>query len=424
MQMAAGIAVVGILVFLAHLFAGIFSRTRIPDVLFLMLIGVILGPVAGLVAPHSFGAVGPFFSTITLVIILFEAGVNLDLDVLIASFRDSVSLTVVSFVLAMAAVGSLGFFLLKLPLPLSLMLGAIVGSTSPAVIVPLTRKLDMHEHPRSILLMESALSDVLSIVIALAILEGYQLGNIRVGVLFGQILSTLLLAAVIGVLAAFVWSALLRRVRSLENSIFTTPAFVFVLFGGVELLGYSGYIAALAFGATLGNIEAFHKVGLLRRILPSEPITLNQIEREFVAEIVFLLAAFFFIYIGISMRLSNLPLLLLGLLFSAILMILRLPAARFTLRSSISARDASFISVMTPKGLAAAVLASVPLQNNLPGGDEIQRVTYSIVMFSIVLTSLMTFLVDRTAVRKLYLAVFSRFGAGGPVEPDKLAAGA
>ncbi len=423
MQMAAGIAVVGILVFLAHLFAGLFSRTRVPDVLLLMFIGLLLGPVAGLVAPQSFGSVGPFFSTVTLVIILFEAGVNLDLDVLIASFRDSVALTCASFLLAMTAVGSAAFFLLHLQLPLSIMLGAIVGSTSPAVIVPLTRKLDMGDHARSVLLMESALSDVLSIVVAIAILEGYQLGNIRVGVLVGQIISTLLLAAVLGVLAAFAWSALLRRVRSLENSVFTTPAFVFVLFGGVELLGYSGYIAALAFGATLGNIEAFHKVGLLRRILPGEPITLNRIEREFIAEVVFLLAAFFFIYIGISMRLSNLPLVFLGLLFSAMLMVLRLPAARFTLRNSISPRDASLISVMTPKGLAAAVLASVPLQHNLPGGDEIQRLTYSIVMFSIVLTSLMTFLVDRTGVRKLYLSVFSSFGDGAPREPDKLAAG-
>ncbi len=422
MQMAAGIAVVGILVFLAHLFAGIFSRTRVPDVLLLMFIGVLLGPVAGLVAPQSFGAVGPFFSTITLVIILFEAGVNLDLDVLVASFRDSLTLTATSFVLAVAAVSSAAFFLLHLQLPLSIMLGAIVGSTSPAVIVPLTRKLDMGDHARSVLLMESALSDVLSIVVALAILEGYQLGNIRVGVLVGQIISTLLLAAVLGVLAAFVWSALLRRVRSLENSIFTTPAFVFVLFGGVELLGYSGYIAALAFGATLGNIEAFHRIGLLRRILPGEPITLNRIEREFVAEIVFLLAAFFFIYIGISMRLSNLPLVFLGLLFSAILMLLRLPAARFSLGASIAPRDASLIAVMTPKGLAAAVLASVPLQHNLPGGDTIQRVTYSIVMFSIVLTSLMTFLVDRTALRNVYLRVFSGFGAESPPRPDPLTA--
>jgi cell volume regulation protein A len=417
MQMAAGIAVVGILVFLAHLFSGLFSRTRIPDVLLLMLIGVLLGPVFGLVVPVNFGVVGPFFSTVTLVIILFEAGVHLDIDVLLTSLRRSVLLTVTSFALSMAAVAAISFFVLHLEIPLALMLGAIVGSTSPAVIVPLTRKLNMEEPARGVLLMESALSDVLSIVIALAIVDAYRLGHLRVGVLIGQIVSMLLLAAIIGILAAFVWSALLKRVRGIENSIFTTPAFVFVLFGVVELLGYSGYIAALAFGATLGNIEAFHRLGFLQRILPAEPISLNQIERDFIAEVVFLLAAFFFIYIGISMHLRNIPLLALGLSIAAALVLLRIAATRFTLTRTTSVRDASLIAVMTPKGLAAAVLAGVALQYNLPGGPEIQRVTYSIILFSIVLTSILTFLIDRTLLGRFYALIFRGFGrhAGAPL---------
>ncbi len=413
MEMAAGIAVFGILVFLAHLFSGLFSRTRVPDVLLLMLIGVLLGPIFGLVAPHNFGVVGPFFSTVTLVIILFEAGVHLDIGVLVTSLRRSVLLTVTSFALSMVAVATISFFVLHLELALALMLGAIVGSTSPAVVVPLTRKLNMEEPSRGILLMESALSDVLSIVIALAILDAYRLGHLRVGVLVGQIVSMLLLAAIFGILAAFVWSALLKRVRGIENSIFTTPAFVFVLFGVVELLGYSGYIAALAFGATLGNIEDFHRLAFLKRLLPAEPISLNQIERDFIGEVVFLLAAFFFIYIGISMHLHNLPLLFLGFSIAAALMLLRIPAARFTLTHSTSVRDASLIAVMTPKGLAAAVLAGVALQNNLPGGDSIQRVTYSIILFSIVLTSLLTFLVDRTILGRFYAFIFRGFGQSG-----------
>jgi cell volume regulation protein A len=409
MEMAAGIALVGILVFLAHLFSGLFSRTRVPDVLLLMLIGVLLGPTLGLVTPRSFGVVGPFFSTVTLVILLFEAGVHLDIDVLLTSLHRCVPLTLTSFALAMTAVAAISFFVLHLQFTLALMLGAIVGSTSPAVIVPLTRKLEMEEPSRGVLLMESALSDVLSIVIALAILDAYRLGHLQIGVLAGQILSMLLLAAIFGILAAFVWSALLKRVRGLENSIFTTPAFVFVLFGIVELLGYSGYIAALAFGATLGNIEAFHRLGFLKRLLPAEPISLNQVERDFIAEIVFLLTAFFFIFIGISMHLRNLPLLALGFSVTVVLLLLRLLAARLTLTHSTSVRDASLIAVMTPKGLAAAVLAGIALQNNLPNGDTIQRVTYSIILFSIVLTSLLTFLVDRSRLGRLYAFVFRGF---------------
>jgi len=72
---------------------------------------------------------------------------------------------------------------------------------------------------------------------------------------------------------------------------------------------------------------------------------------------------------------------------------------------------ASLISVMIPKGLAAAVLASIPLQEKIPGGDVIQHVTYAMVLFSIVLTSIMTFLVDRTALGKFYARIFRGFAA-------------
>ncbi len=65
------IAVVGGLIFLAHLFLHIFNRTRVPDVLLLIVVGIILGPASNLVPIESFGLVGPILVTVTLVVILF-----------------------------------------------------------------------------------------------------------------------------------------------------------------------------------------------------------------------------------------------------------------------------------------------------------------------------------------------------------------
>src|SRR5581483_4214282 len=178
-------------------------------------------------------------------------------------------------------VGVAAHYLLRLDLRLTFMLGAIIGSTSPAVIVPLTRRLTMAQSSKTVLFLESALSDVLSIVVAIGFIDSYQLGKLRLGPMFGQIIATVILAGLAGAGSAFVWSVLLRRIRGLENSIFTTPAFVFVLFGVVELLGFSGYVAAVAFGGVLGNIEAFHGMAWMRRYLPSEAITLNDTERVF-----------------------------------------------------------------------------------------------------------------------------------------------
>jgi potassium/hydrogen antiporter len=410
MHVAANILVVGALIFVAHAFTGLFSRTRVPDVLLLTLIGILLGPVLHAVTPANFGAIGPVFATITLVILLFEAGLSLDLDVMRGAIRATSTLTFTSFFLTMFAVGISAHLLLGLDLQLMLMLGAIVGSTSPAVIVPLTRRLAIAPSTKTILFLESALSDVLSIVVAIGFMDSYRFGKLQLGPMFGQLIATLITAALAGAAGAFLWSALLRRIRGLENSIFTTPAFVFVLFGVVELLGFSGYVAAVVFGAVLGNIEVFHGMAWMRRYLPSEPIALNETERIFLAEVVFLLKTFFFVYVGVSIRFTNYQLAYIALALTALIFLIRIPAVYIGFARTTSVRDTSLAAIMSPKGLAAVVLASMPLERQLPGGETVQSVTYGIVFLSIVFTSVLSFLIEKTPVANLYALIFRRFG--------------
>lgn len=410
MHVPTNILVVGFLVFIAHAFTGIFSRTRIPDVLLLTIIGILLGPVFHLVTPEKFGAVGPVFATVTLIILLFEAGLSLDLDVLRGAIKPTFRLTLTNFLLTMAVIGTAAHFLTGLSPQLTWTLGAIIGSTSPAVIVPLTKRLDMSPSSKTILFLESAVSDVLSIVVAIGFMNSYQLGKLRLGSMIGQTIATLLLAGIAGAIGAFIWSALLQRVRGLENSIFTTPAFVFVLFGVVELLGFSGYVAAVAFGAVLGNIEVLHRAPWLRPYIPTQPITLNETERVFLGEVVFLLKTFFFVYVGVSIRFADLSLTCAGLLLTAIIFAIRIPATWIGLDRSTPVRDASFVAIMSPKGLAAVVLASMPLEQKLPGGAMLRDLTYIVVFMSIVFTSVLSFLVERTRIAKLYALPFRRFG--------------
>src|SRR5215472_9823971 len=105
------IALVGALIFLAHFFTALFSRTRIPDVLLLILIGLLIGPVLHLTTRDSFGRVGPVFTTITLVLLLFEGGLDLGIDTLRKSLRGTLVLTLLSFALTVL-VASLATWLL------------------------------------------------------------------------------------------------------------------------------------------------------------------------------------------------------------------------------------------------------------------------------------------------------------------------
>jgi len=395
------IAFLGILVFLAHLFTGIFRRTRIPDVLLLIIIGICLGPISGLVYPVQFGEVGPVFITITLIIILFESGLTLRLSTLRTALGGAMTLAPLSFFLTMAVVAGFAIWLTDLELIPAFILGAIVGSTSEAVVIPLVRQLKMQDKTQTLLSVESSVNDVLSIVITIALVEAYVLGKFSVASISGNLIASFLVAITFGILGAFLWSGLLNRIHAIKNTMFTTPAFVFVIFGIVEVLGFSGAIAALAFGITIGNIKDI-RFPFFNRDPTSEPVGLTDTEKVFFGEVAFLLKSFFFVYLGISLELIGGPLIILAVILTVLAFALRVPAVKVSVSKSFPVKDISIMAIMVPKGLAAVVLASIPLQQGVIGGELIKNITYGVVLFSIVITALLILLIDKTKFSTLY----------------------
>ena len=388
MEAAQLVIFIGLLIFVSHLFAGIFEKKGIPDVLMLMIIGIIIGPIFNLVTPESFGIVTGMFTTITLVFILFQGGLDLRFETMRSALRGMSLLTSINFLATTAVVGLIAWLLLGLePIP-SFILGAILGGTSSAVVIPLVKQLKLQERASTILVLESALSDVLCIVFVLALIQAYDSDGIRVGSIVGSIISSFTLAALLGIASALLWSVLLAKIRTIKNSMFTTPAYVFVIYGIAEELGFSGAIAALAFGITLANIDSF-RFKAIQRLVKRGMNTFNDSEKLFFSEIVFLLKTFFFVFIGISIQFTNGWALLFGFFITVVIYLLRIPVVKFSIYEPLPTIDLTIMSTMVPKGLAAAVLASLPLQAGLPGGDMIRDLTYAVILTSIVLTSIL-----------------------------------
>ena len=103
------IAIIGLLIFAAHLFSSIFSRRRIPDVLFLILIGLVLGPLTHWVNSEKLSLLGSILSAVTLVLILFESGIQLSFNNLKDSFKPALKLTAANFVFSAVAVWLVGW---------------------------------------------------------------------------------------------------------------------------------------------------------------------------------------------------------------------------------------------------------------------------------------------------------------------------
>lgn len=418
MPTALTIVFVGCTIFLSHYFATLFLRTKIPDVLWLFTLGLLIGPVFGWVKPENFGAVGPVFTTITLIFILFESGIDQRLEPLINSLSGTAKITTYNFVGSCLVAAIIAYFNTDLGVLRSLMLGSIVGGTSSAVVTTLARRFPMSERSSTILILESAFSDVYTLAIPLTLLTAYKVGRVDVAYMTGQMIAAFLLAAMLGIVGAFGWSILLNQMRTLQNTVFTTPAFVFVIYGIVEILGYSGPIAALAFGITLGNIDVLGPP-IMKNVISRKPISLNDHERAFFSEAVFLLRTFFFVYIGISVRLQDWWPFMLGAIITAALFLIRIPIVCISVPRDTASKDAAFMAAMIPKGLGAAVLASLPVQQGVPGGEVIQSVVFSIILCTTLFTTVLTFLVDKTKVSIVYGWIFRVAGLGRIKSPEK-----
>lgn len=386
--MSTTILVIGLMVFFAHFLSVQFRKTNIPDVLVLMLAGILIGPVLGIATPEDFGKIGSLIATIALVVILFDGGTSLNLGVLGRSLKTTGVLSILCFMLTAAIVVLLGIYLLDLSPLAATLLGVTLGGTSSAVVIPMAVSLGLSEKTATVVVLESSITDVLCIVGVFALLQVYTQGSIEPGRLAGGVLSSLFIAAVFGVLGGIGWLMVLGRVRDFPNTISSTLAYVFIVYGATEGLGFSGAIAALALGVTLTNFEKFGLHRLQR--IDQHIVPLNEMDFVFYREAVFLLKTYFFVYLGVSIRFGEFYLAVVAVIMVLLIYAMRMVLTRFVLHGpGYSLRDAAITSMLAPKGLAAAVLAGLPLEYGIAGGEVIRDTTYMVVLVSITLTALL-----------------------------------
>ena len=410
-QIGLTIAIIGLLIFTAHLFSEIFSRKRIPDVLFLIIIGLLIGPIFHWLSPDSLGNAGSLFSGITLVTILFESGTQLRFSALKDSFKGALRLTALNFIMSAIAVWLVAWLALKIDPVVSMMLGCILGGTASAVVIPIVRQMRMSEKPAIMLILEAAIGNVFSIVLALALMQAIKSRHVEFGAILGDIFSSFILATVMGLFGAIFWALILDQVRNIKYSILTTPAFVFIIYGINEWMGFSGAIAALAFGIGLANIDGIYNAWL-KKFIKKVPVNLNETERSLFSELVLLLKTFFFIYVGISIQLKRWEPIVIGLGISVLLFIIRIPAVRFAIskKEGIPEKEVVFMSALNPKGLTAAVLATQALIYipDIETAMFVRNIVFSVILFSIVINSILIPVIDKEgSLYHFYLRMFS-----------------
>lgn len=382
---------IGGIVFIGFLATLVFERTKIPDLIFLIVLGLFLGPILAtvfnvtLVPLNLLKLATPYFAAVALMIILFDGGLNLNMRQVISRTGVSVLQTGLTFFGTVFVVTLIAVLFLGYPFLVGVLLGTILGGTSGAIVIGLVRGMSMSEDSRTILVLESTITDVLCIIGAITVISLLS-GRGTLTETIGGVLNAFLVALVLGALVGLLWLRVLSVMQRKQFGFMITIAALFLLYAGTEVLGGSGGMAALVFGLILGNHDEIAKIARRRRRLGSvmkawTTLLVNDSFKQFHSEITFAVRTFFFVFLGFSFTLpftvawavrSPLPVVSLlnntfWLLLMAVILVflgiwaLRAAASRVTVRAYPKIKgDRKALTMVMGRGLAAAVLASVP----------------------------------------------------------------
>ncbi len=405
--MTAAILVIGVLLFLGRVFSSMFEKTRLPDVLPLMLLGIMIGPVTGLVRADVFGQAGQIFTTLALIVVLFRSGMNVKILSLRGSVLRGILLGTVSFFVVMLVLAWVARIFLGLPQLPALIFGAILADNSTAVIIPLLNKLKIAPHAKTILFLETNVVGVYSIVLTLAFLavavKGGSLSAANVGL---EVLRSFGIGFGLSVAAGFFWMGILNRVRGLENAISLTFAFVLLVYALTEFSGGDGAIAVLVFGAVAGNMRLIKRLWLKKWHFQSNGF--NPGEKGFFEEVEFIFKTLFFVYMGICMHVGAWHLVLLGLVVAGVKFLVRAPCVNWCVGKNISRSDCAVMLAMCPNGLVSAVLAAMVAQQLSKDGAALQDVIYAVIFFSVLLSCFMSFRIEKGGLKWISRTFFMR----------------
>ncbi|MBU0953071.1 MAG: cation:proton antiporter [Nanoarchaeota archaeon] len=367
---------------LGYLGSLIFEKTRIPDLIWLLLLGLIIGPGLNLVQVSLFISILPLMAALALLIILFDAGLNMDFYQVVRHVPRSSLLAILHVGASMLFVGAFATFLLGIDPLEGLLLGAILGGTSSAIVISLTTKLHIQERVKTLLNLESIISDPLTIVIPIALIG--IITQVNTVSPLASVVAAFSIGAVIGLVAGVGWLLILERLKGRQFDYMLTLAALFMIYAFVEASSGSGAIAALAFGIVLGNGRAF--TTMLRL---DKRIEVNHLFRTFQAEVSFFIRSFFFVFLGIIATITPVYFLY-GLALAAIMIVLRFLVVHVsTLKMRLPKKERNLMRIMIPRGLAAAVLSQLPRTiEGFPNATLYSDVVFTVILATTIYTTI------------------------------------
>ncbi len=376
-----------VIIILSFFFGELSSKTNIPSVLMLIVLGIILAYVleSQVGRKPDFLPILKILGTVGLIMIVLEAALELKLK------REKYVPIAIAFIIALVglllstwvAAIILDEFVPNMDRASAWLYATPLSILSSAIIIPSVSGLV--EYKKEFHIYESTFSDILGIMLFYFLTGQIDTGDHHGG---GSSLlgygGNVLLTIVISVIASYLIILIFQNIKS-HTKLFLLIAVLLLLYAVGKQMHLSSLIIILVFGLMISNMQLFFSGKLAKWLRVDKAKEIYDGLHVVTMETAFVVRTFFFVIFGMTIILSSLASWEVAKI--SVLIILSIYLIRYVLLRLFIGKDILPQLFIAPRGLITVLLFyNIPVQAEVPGFEP------GILLFIIIATSLiMTF---------------------------------
>ena len=374
------LVVISFIIILGYLSEVVFKKTKIPEVMILLIIGLVLSQSHLLPSTYinTLRSLTPLFGSIALITIMFDGGKIIKLDKSLPSGLGYL-LAFLDTALPAIAMAVIMYLVFHWQFIYGAILGTMLGETSTIMIAPMIKRLNISSKIYDILLVEATFNSVFSILIFYLLFSSMSGATFTLVSYVQYTITYISVAVLIGILGGLGWLFVQNFSKGARGYV-ATIAIAFLLYAFVSFFNGAAVITVLIYALIIGNSKIFNDYFKFNKNTDEQTTDVED-------QIEFLVRTFFFVLLGLIAYVSIYYLIFAAAITGILIILRKLEIGAAMRKIDQKYKDLAF-SLM-PRGLTAAVLSSIYLSSGAAYSQEIFYIVFMVILLTNVVFSIM-----------------------------------
>ncbi|MBE9229929.1 cation:proton antiporter [Phormidium sp. LEGE 05292] len=351
---------------------------KVPSIVFLLVFGILLGPNGlGVLHPNLLGTGLEVIVALSVAVILFEGGLNLELRELGRVSGSLRNLVTIGTLITLIGGGMAAHWLGEFPWSIAFLYASLVVVTGPTVVSPLLKQVKVDRQVATLLEGEGVLIDPVGAILAVVVLDTILNPNANPLLALSGLFLRLGIGGIIGASGGWLLGWILKRANFISEEL-------------KNLVVLAGLWGLFTLAQTIRSESGLMTTVVAGIILRASSVPEERLIRRFKGQLTILSVSVLFILLSADLSIASLFVLGWGSVFTILVLMFvvrPISIAVCTWNSDLNWRQKLFVSWIAPRGIVSASVASLfailLTQRGFNGGDSIKALVFLTIIMTV-----------------------------------------